>query len=77
VGTDALSHDDTTVSALARHLGVAWHTASTPGCSTLSSADLAPPYQSWLQNQPKEFTAGMIPNLVGSSKRLSLLSTGV
>ena len=25
--TDALSHDDTTVSALARHLGVAWHTA--------------------------------------------------
>ena len=24
--TDALSHDDTTVSALARHLGVAWHT---------------------------------------------------
>jgi transposase len=27
VGTDALSHDDTTVSALARHLGVAWHTA--------------------------------------------------
>jgi transposase len=34
-------------------------------------------YKSWLQNQPKEFTAGMIPNLVGSSKRLSLLSTGV
>ena len=27
--TDALSHDDTTVSALARHLGVAWHTAWT------------------------------------------------
>ena len=25
-------------------------------------------YKSWLQNQPKEFTAGMIPNLVGSSK---------
>jgi hypothetical protein len=25
--TDALSYDDTTVSALARHLGVAWHTA--------------------------------------------------
>lgn len=25
--TDALSHDDTTVSALARHLGVDWHTA--------------------------------------------------
>ena len=24
---DALSHDDTTVSALARHLGVDWHTA--------------------------------------------------
>jgi hypothetical protein len=24
---DALSYDDTTVSALARHLGVAWHTA--------------------------------------------------
>jgi len=24
--TDALSHDDTTVSALARHLGVDWHT---------------------------------------------------
>jgi len=27
--TDALSYDDTTVSALARHLGVAWHTAWT------------------------------------------------
>ena len=27
--SDALSHDDTTVSALARHLGVAWHTAWT------------------------------------------------
>ncbi len=27
--TDALSHDDTTVSALARHLGVDWHTAWT------------------------------------------------
>jgi len=27
--TDALTHDDTTVSALARHLGVAWHTAWT------------------------------------------------
>jgi transposase len=27
--TDALSHDDTTVSALARHLGIAWHTAWT------------------------------------------------
>jgi transposase len=25
--TDALTHDDTTVSALARHLGVDWHTA--------------------------------------------------
>jgi transposase len=25
--TDALAHDDTTVSALARHLGVDWHTA--------------------------------------------------
>ena len=25
--TDALAHDDTTVSAVARHLGVAWHTA--------------------------------------------------
>jgi transposase len=25
--TDALSYDDTTVSALARHIGVAWHTA--------------------------------------------------
>jgi predicted nicotinamide N-methyase len=24
--TDALAHDDTTVSALARHLGVYWHT---------------------------------------------------
>ena len=24
--TDALAHDDTTVSALARHLGVDWHT---------------------------------------------------
>ena len=24
--TDALSYDDTTVSALARHLGVDWHT---------------------------------------------------
>ena len=24
--TDALTHDDTTVSALARHLGVDWHT---------------------------------------------------
>jgi hypothetical protein len=34
-------------------------------------------YKSWLQNQPKEFTAGMIPNLVGSSTRLSLRSTGV
>lgn len=28
--TDALAHDDTTVSALARHLGVDWHTCS--GC---------------------------------------------
>jgi hypothetical protein len=27
--TDALSHDDTTVSGLARHLGVDWHTAWT------------------------------------------------
>lgn len=27
--TDALSHDDTTVSTLARHLGVDWHTAWT------------------------------------------------
>jgi hypothetical protein len=25
--TSALSYDDTTVSALARHLGLAWHTA--------------------------------------------------
>jgi hypothetical protein len=25
--TDALSYDDTTVSALARHFGVDWHTA--------------------------------------------------
>jgi predicted nicotinamide N-methyase len=24
--TDALTHDDTTISALARHLGVDWHT---------------------------------------------------
>ena len=27
--TDAFTHDDTTVSALARHLGVDWHTAWT------------------------------------------------
>ena len=40
--TDALSHDDTTVSALARHLGVAWHTAWT-AIETEAKARVAQP----------------------------------
>jgi transposase len=112
--TDALSHDDTTVSALARHLGVAWHTAwvaieaeakarvgkperlrqvktlgvdehiwrpgrigqdravtimvdltrDQDGCLHARLLDAVAgrsgtAYKSWLQNQPKGFTAGV------------------
>jgi transposase len=51
--TDALTHDDTTVSALARHLGVDWHTlwdaveveATTPPATVARAgrADVTPP----------------------------------